>query len=116
MPSKRKSREKIENLSVALEKIKAREGVIGYIYRDSTSASVDLRNPTKTIEYAALSATARESGEYLSNTFNLGDVNTIVLEGGDTKMLLLIFGDRRLSIFMENNVDHNTIYDDLSLT
>jgi len=113
MPSKRKPR-KIENLSAALEKIKAREGVIGYIYRDSTSASVDLRDPTKTIEYAALSATVRESGEYLSNTFNLGDVNTIVLEGGDTKMLLLIFGDHRLSIFTEKNVDHNTIYDDLT--
>jgi len=116
MPSKRKLREKIENVSTALEKVKAREGVIGYIHMDSTSAAVDLRDPSKTIEYAALSATTRESGEDLSKTFNLGDVNAIVLEGRDTKMLLLIFGDHRLSIFMDKNVDHNMIFDDLNLT
>jgi len=115
MSSEENSQEKIESLGAALEKmamaeeerwLESREGIIGYIYRDSTSASVELRDPSKTIEYAVLSATARECGEYLANTFNLGDVKTVVLEGGDIKMLLLIFGNHRLSIFMEKNVDH----------
>jgi predicted regulator of Ras-like GTPase activity (Roadblock/LC7/MglB family) len=116
MPTRGESQEQIQNLRHSLEDIKIRKGVLGYILRASTSAAVDIKDPSKIIDYAALSATVLESGEDISNIFNLGEIKTILLEGVDTKILSLVIGDHRLSIFMEKNVDHNTIYKDLNLT
>jgi len=116
MPTKSESKEQIQNLRHSLEDIKTREGVVGYILRASASAAVDIKDPSKIIDYAALSAIVLESGENISNIFNLDEIKTILLEGADTKILSVIIGDHRLSIFMEKNVDHNTIYEDLNLT
>jgi len=115
LPAKGESQEQIQNLRRSLEDIKVREGVIGYILRASRFAAADIKDPSKIIDYAALSATILESGENISNIFNLGEIKTILLEGADTKILSLIIGDHRLSIFMEKRVDHKEIYDDLSL-
>ena len=114
MPSKNETKQ-VENLRENLEKIKALEGVIGYILRGSTSASVDLKDSTKIIEYAALSSTALEAGEEISKTFDLGEIDTIILEGKDAKILSLTIGDHRLSIFMDKNIDHNAICKELDL-
>jgi len=102
-------------LRLSLENIKSKEGVIGYILRGSNSAAVDIRDPTKIIDYAALSAMALESGEHISDTFQLGRINTIILEGKDIKILSLIIEDHRLSIFMEKNIDHDAICKELML-
>ena len=102
------------DLRTTLEKIKDKEGIIGYIVRGSTSASVDLNDPSKIIDYAVLSAAAIESGENLSNAFELGKISSIILEGKDIKILSLTIGEQRLSIFMEKNVDHNSVYKDLT--
>jgi len=98
------------NLRVTLENINAEEGIIGYILRGPTSASVDLKDSSKIIDYAVLSATAFESSETLSKLFELGKVHNVVLEGKDVKILCATIGDQRLSVFMEKTVDHNSIY------
>jgi len=115
MPAKSKSREKIENVQETLKDIKTREGIIGYILRGPDSASIDLKDPTKIIDHAILSATALEAGQDISNTFEIGEVNTIILEGRNIKILSMTIGDNRLSIFMEKNVDHNKLCEDLNL-
>jgi predicted regulator of Ras-like GTPase activity (Roadblock/LC7/MglB family) len=97
-----------------LDKIKSRPGIIGYIVRGPTSASVDIKDPSKIIDYAALSAEAMESGDSLSETFELGKICSIVLEGKKAKILLLKKGEQELTIFMEKSVDHNNIYKELS--
>jgi len=97
-----------------LDKIKAREGVIGYILRASTSAAVDIKDPSKIIDYAVLSTSALESAESLSEAFGLGEITNIVVEGKDLKILLLTIGEHRISVFMEKNVDHNSIYQELT--
>ena len=56
-----------------LEEIKNSEGVIGYILRNSTSAAIDLKDPSKIIDYAVLSSSALEASEELSELFNLGE-------------------------------------------
>ena len=114
MSNKRKSKEEIQNLRRSLEEIKARDGVLGYILRASTSAAVDIKDPSKIIGYAALSASVLDSGEEISNIFNLGEIKTILLEGADTKILSLISDDHRLSVFMEKKFDHKELSDDLS--
>jgi len=115
VPNKNNLEEKIENLQGNLANIKTREGVIGYILRNQKSASVDIEDPSKMIDYAILSSTVLDSGEYMTTTFELGKVNHILVEGEDVKVLLLTIGDQRISVFMNKKVDHNAIYEDLRL-
>lgn len=106
-------KEQVADLRTALDRIKTREGVIGYILRASTSAAVDIKDPTKIIDYAVLSASALESAESLSEAFELGKLGNIVVEGRNLKILLITIGEHRISVFMEKNVDHNAIYREL---
>jgi len=106
-------KEQVADLRTVLDRIKVREGVVGYILRASTSAAVDIKDPSKIIDYAVLSTSALESAESLSEAFGLGKVNNIVVEGKDLKILLVTIGEHRISVFMEKNVDHNSIYKEL---
>jgi len=108
--------ESLANLHINLENIKNKEGIIGYILRNSKSASVDLNDPTKIIEYAMLSSELLEAGEVSSETFQLGLVNSIVVEGNNVKVILLVLGDQRLSIFMDKKADHNKIFKEFDLS
>jgi len=101
-------------LRVALENINTKEGIIGYILRSPTSAVVDLKDSSKIIDYAGLSAAAFESSESLSLLYGLSRIRSVVLEGKDAKILCLTIGDHRLSVFMEKTVDHNSVYKKLT--
>ena len=68
MSAKDKSKDDIETVQEKLRSIRGREGIIGYILRGSNSASIDLKDPTKVIDYAVLSATAFEAGQEMSAT------------------------------------------------
>ncbi len=94
-----------DKLRASLEELKGYEGVIGYILRNSTSAAIDLKDPSKLIEYAILSSSALEAGEELSETLNLGEVKSILVEGKEVKILSFTVGENKVSIFMERNAD-----------
>ena len=119
MSAKKKSKDNkddIEILQEKLQSIKGQEGIIGYILRGSNSASIDLKDPTKIIDYAVLSATAFEAGQDMSTMFEIGEVDSIIMEGENAKVMYMMVNDHRLSIFMESNVDHNKLCKDLNLT
>lgn len=99
----------IADLRETLDDIKRKDGVVGYIIRGTTSASVDIKDPSKIIDYASLSAEASESGETFSSTFDLGKICSIVLEGKTLKVLFMTKDEQQLSIFMDKNVDHEAI-------
>lgn len=103
-----------ERIKQKVESVKSKEGVIGYILRNSTSASIDLKDPTKIIDYAVLSSSAFEASEELSKTFELGKVKYSLIKGDTVKLLSFINGENKVSVFMENNIDHKRIYKDLS--
>ena len=102
------------DLRAMLDRIKVREGVIGYILRASTSASVDIKDPSKIIDYAVLSTSALEAAESMSEAFGLGKMGSVVVEGKDLKVLLLTIGEHRISVFLEKNIDHNALYKELA--
>ncbi len=104
---------KNESLHLKLQNIKTEKEIIGYIIRDPKSASVDIKDPTKIVDYALLASTLHDSGESMISAFELGKINNIVVEGKDVKVLTLTIDNNRVSIFMNKNVDHNTIYKDL---
>lgn len=95
----------VDNLRSSLEEIKTYDGVIGYILRNSASASIDLKDPTKIIDYAILSSSALDAGEELSELFNLGELKNVIVEGKDAKMLSLTDGENNVSVFLEKDAD-----------
>jgi predicted regulator of Ras-like GTPase activity (Roadblock/LC7/MglB family) len=116
MSAKNQYKNDVEALQEKLQSIKGREEIIGYILRGPNSASIDLKDPTKIVDYAILSATAFEAGQNMSAIFEVGEVESIITEGENTKILSRVVNDHRLSVFMEKNVDHNKLYKDLNLT
>ena len=95
----------LNNLRANLEEIKTYDGVVGYILRNSTSAAIELKDPTKIIDYAIISSSALDASEELSKLFDLGAVKDIVVEGKGVKVLSLIVGENRISIFLEKDAD-----------
>ena len=105
---------RVDMLRTSLEEIKANDGVIGFILRNSKSATIDLKDPTKIIDYAILSSSAFEAGELLSEDFKLGIVKSIVIQGEDKKVLSLTDDGNRISVFMEKEVEWEKILKKLS--
>jgi predicted regulator of Ras-like GTPase activity (Roadblock/LC7/MglB family) len=99
----------VNRLRANLEEIKTYEGVVGYILRNSTSAAIDLKDPTKIIDYAILSSSALDSSEELSQLLNLGDVKDVIVEGNSVKVVSLTIDGNRISIFLEKGTDCETI-------
>lgn len=95
----------VNSLRASLEEIKTYDGVIGYILRNTSSASIDLRDPTKIIDYAILSSSAFAAGTKFSELFDLGDVKVVMVEGKTVKMLSLAIGENKVGVFMEKNAD-----------
>jgi len=95
----------VNNLRANLEEIKTYDGVVGYILRNSTSAAIDLKDPTRIIDYAIISSSALDACEELSKLFDLGEVKDIVVEGKGVKVLSLTVGENRISIFLEKDAD-----------
>jgi predicted regulator of Ras-like GTPase activity (Roadblock/LC7/MglB family) len=95
----------VSNLRASLEEVKTYDGVIGYILRNSTSAAIDLKDPTKIIDYAIISSSALDAGGELSRFFDLGEVKDIVVEGKNAKVLSLVVGENRISVFMEKDAN-----------
>ena len=96
-----------------LQEIKDQEGIIGYILRGSKSASIDLKDPKKIIEYAMLSSTTFDVGKNISEELQIGEPEKILIESENSKLLSMNIDDHRLTVFMEKNVNHDKIYREL---
>ena len=96
-----------------LQKIKGQKGIIGYILRDSKSASIDLKDPIRIIDYAVLSSTVFDVSRNMSETLQMGEVNNIVVESKETKLLSMNVNTHCLCIFMKKDVDHDKLYKNL---
>jgi len=96
-----------------LEEIKKSDGVIGYILRNTTSATIDINDPTKVIDYAILSSSTFEASEQLTEMFDLGKLRNITVEGKDAKTVHLNIDENSISIFMEKTVDTKKILEEM---
>jgi len=103
----------VEELQEKLQDIKDQEGIIGYILRGPKSASIDLKDPTKIIDYAILSSAVFDVSQNMTEALQMGEVDTILVESEETKLLSMNINNHRLSIFMEKSVNHDKIYKNL---
>ena len=99
----------VEELEEKLQEIKNQEGIIGYILRSKKSASIDLKDPTKMIDYALLSSTTFDVSQNMTESFQMGEVTTIVMESEETKILSMNIDNHRLSLFMKKHVNHDKL-------
>ena len=109
------SSETYVDLSEKLAKIRKMDGIMGYILRGKYSATIDLDDPEKIVEYALLSSKTLASVQALAEGVDTGDVETALLEGQDIKAIFMQKGDNRIDLFMQKNVDHAPILDDISI-
>jgi len=109
MSSKNEDKTEIEEMQEKLQKIKEQEGIIGYILRDKETASIDLKDPKKIIDYAVLSSTAFEAANNLADTLSIGEITEIIVESEEAKVVSINAEKYRLSIFMENTIDHTKL-------
>ncbi len=91
----------VDSLRQDLEKVKELEGVIGYILRDSSIATINLEDPEKLVDYAILSSLALEVGDTLADRLELGDVRDVTLKGKDVKVISLTRDETKISVFVD---------------
>jgi predicted regulator of Ras-like GTPase activity (Roadblock/LC7/MglB family) len=103
----------VENMQKKLQDIKSQEGIIGYILRSKKSASVDLKDPRKMIDYALFSSAVFDVSQNLTEDLQIGEVDNVILESEETKLLAMNINNSHISIFMEKDVDHEKLYKSL---
>ena len=102
------------DLSSKLAEIRKDKSVIGYIIRNATSATIDLKEPEKIVEYAIFSSQVMDSSQEISNLFKTGDVENVLIEGKENKVLCMKIDGNKISIFMEKDADQADILNKIS--
>ena len=97
------------DLSNKLAEIRKENGVIGYILRSTTQATIDLKEPEKLVEYAIFSSQVLDSSQEISELFEIGDIESVLIEGKESNALCMDIEGNKISIFMEKNTDHAKI-------
>jgi predicted regulator of Ras-like GTPase activity (Roadblock/LC7/MglB family) len=97
------------NLSNKLAEIRKDKDIIGYILRSTTSATIDLKEPEKIVEYAIFSSQVLDSSREIADLYELDDVKSVLVEGKETKALCMDINGNKISIFMEKTADHDDI-------
>jgi predicted regulator of Ras-like GTPase activity (Roadblock/LC7/MglB family) len=103
-----------KDLNEKLAKIRKNRGVIGYILRNTTSATIDLKEPEKIVEYAIFSSQVLDSSQEISDLLETGDVENVLIEGKENKVLCMKIDGNKISIFMEKDADDADIQKQIS--
>jgi predicted regulator of Ras-like GTPase activity (Roadblock/LC7/MglB family) len=97
------------SLGASLAEIRKLDGVIGYILRSNTSAMLDLAELDKISQYAALTYQLNESSLEIAKQLNFAEVESVLVEGGNLKVLFMRIGENKVSVFMEKSASHSEI-------
>ncbi len=97
------------SLSASLAEIRKLKGVIGYILRSNISAILDFSEPDKITENAILSSQIHDSCQEIGKQFNLGEMESVLIEGEKVKVLCMSIGENNISVFMEKSATHSGI-------
>jgi predicted regulator of Ras-like GTPase activity (Roadblock/LC7/MglB family) len=98
-----------EDLSYELAEIRKDKNVLGYILRNETSATIDIEETEKIVEYAIFSSQALDSSQEISDEFELGDIESVVIEGDENKALCMKVGENKINVFMKKETDCSKI-------
>ncbi len=102
-------RSTFSNLSTSLLEIRKLKGVTGYILRNDTSAIIDVADSDKIFQYAILTSEIHESSVEMAKQFNIGAMESVLLEGENIKVLCLSMDDNKIDVFLEKSANHVSI-------
>jgi predicted regulator of Ras-like GTPase activity (Roadblock/LC7/MglB family) len=97
------------NLNDALVEIRKTPGVTGYILKSQTSATIDLNDANKLVDYSLLTSAVLDSSQMAQKLFDIGKVESVTVEGKTVKALCIIKGENRASIFIEKTVNDTAV-------
>jgi len=97
------------NLAATLTVIRKLKGVNGYILRSNTAAIVDIPRRELIAEYAMLSAEIFDSAKEVTRQFGLADVESVVVDGRNVKVLCIELAGNRVAVFMDKTCAHTWI-------
>jgi len=97
------------SLGASLAEIRKLKGVIGYILRGSNSAMLDLSELDKISQYAALTYQLNEASLEIAKQLNFAEVESVLVEGENQKVLFMRIGENKISVFMEKSASHSGI-------
>jgi predicted regulator of Ras-like GTPase activity (Roadblock/LC7/MglB family) len=106
--------QKFKDLNEKLTKIRKNKGVIGYILRNTTSATIDLKETERIVEYALFSTQVMDSSQEVSDLLRTGNVQNVLIEGKENKVLCMKIDENKISIFMEKDADDTNIQKQIS--
>lgn len=101
--------QKLEDIRNKLAEIRKDKGIKGYILRNTNTATIDLEEPEKIVGYALFSSQVLDSSGEISDLFELGDVESILIEGKETNALCIKSDDNKICIFMEKTAKNKDI-------
>jgi hypothetical protein len=90
-----------DRLSASVKGIRSSPGVFGYILRGESKALVDLDESSKIVEFAMFSSQIFESAEAVGESFSLGGIDSVVVEGKTIKAFCANFGENKLTLYLE---------------
>ena len=72
-----------------------------------SNATVDGNEPSRIVEYAMLASQAFESSEKMADTFDLGEIRNVIVEGQSAKALCANLDRNKLCVFMKKTADYS---------
>ena len=110
----REEDETFKDLGKKLAEIRKEQGIIGYIIRNKTSASIDLNEPERLVEYAIFSSQVLDVSQEISALFEIGDIRSIIIEGKENNVICMEIEGNKIAIFMEKSADYASILERVS--
>ena len=106
--------QKLADIRNKLAEIRKDKGIKGYILRNTNTATIDLEEPEKIVGYALFSSQVLDSSGEISDLFELGDVESILIEGKGTNARCIKSDDNKICIFMEKTAKNKDIFKKIS--
>ena len=82
------------------------EGVVGYILRSNSSAVIDLPKQVSIADLALLTYQIFCSTGEMAKQFNMNDVESVLVEGKDLKVLCVAIGENKINVLLEKTTSH----------
>ncbi len=82
------------------------EGVVGYILRSNSSAVINLPKQVSIADLALLTYQIFCSTGEMAKQFNMNDVESVLVEGKDLKVLCVAIGENKINVLLEKTTSH----------
>ena len=96
-------------LATSLAEVRSLEGVVGYILRSDSAAIIDMPKEMALADFALLTYQISVSTVEIAKQFNLTNIENVLVEGKDLKVLCFTFGENKVDVFLTKTALYSSI-------